>query len=290
MLYVLYRMGFSLAKILPLRTGYAIAEIIARAYFIFAKKDREALKENLRVILGEEASEMVLDEHVMEVFRNFAKYLVDFFRFPKFTEKYISRNIDIEGREHLDGCLSEGKGMIALSLHLGNWELGGAVVAGLEYPISAIVLEHKSKKIDDFFVRQRAINGMRSIPIGMQIKECFRALGRNEVIAIAGDKDYTSNGILVDFFGKKAVMPKGPAVIALRTGAPIVFCALIRKKNDTFKLCIEPPIKYEALGDPEKDLRTLMGKYLDIFEKHIRENPDQWYAFRKIWNQEQIIQ
>lgn len=286
MLYVLYLIGFFLAKVLPMRACYAIAGFVARIFYIFSKRDKEELKENLRVVLGEDTPKEVIDRHTREVFKNFAKYLADFFKFTVFTEEYIDKNIGIEGREHLDGALKEGKGVINLALHLGNWELGGAVVGGLKYPASAIVLEHKSKRVNDFFVKQRAINNFRSIPIGFQIKECFRALRRNEMVAIVGDKDYTSNGVYVDFFGKKALLPKGPAVVSLRTGAPIVFSVLTREKGDKFILHFEKPIKYTPTDDHEKDVRELMKIYIKFFEKYVRKYPDQWYVFRKVWNQD----
>ena len=100
------------------------------------------------------------------------------------------------------------------------------------------------------------------------------------------DKDYTGNGIKIDFFGKKAIMPKGPAVISLRTGAPIVFCALIREKNDTYIMNIEEPIKFTPTGNYEEDEKALMKQYLEVFEHYIKKYNDQWYAFRRIWVQE----
>lgn len=290
MLYLLYLLGYFLANNLSLKTSYLIAEVVAQTYFTFARKDREKLGANLKVVLGKDTPKQVIDKHVLGVFKNFAKYLADFFRFPRFTEEYLLKNIEIEGRYCLDECLSQGKGVILVAIHLGNWELGAASVGGLKYPISAIVLEHADKRINNFFVHQRAINNVKSIPIGFQIKECFRVLKNNEVLAIVGDKDYTSTGIDVDFFGKKALLPKGPAVFALRTGAPIVFCGLIRKRNDRFKLCFEGPVKYKTTGDEGKDIRVLMGEYLRIFEKYIRKYPDQWYAFRKIWKPPETIQ
>lgn len=290
MLYLLYMAGFLLAKVVPTKGAYWIAEVSARVYFWFSGRDKEILRENLRVVLGSEATPEEIDEHVLKVFINFAKYLADFFRFPKFTEEHISENIEIEGKEHLDECLREGRGAIANSVHLGNWELGGALVGGMGYPISAITLEHANKRINDFFIKQRAINDMKSIPIGIKIKECFKALKRNEVLAIAGDKNYTSNGVYIDFFGRKALMPKGPAVISLRMSAPIVFTVLTREEGDRFKLTFEKPIKYKSTGDHEKDVKALMGEYLRIFEKYIRRYPDQWYAFKPTWNQDQTIQ
>ena len=303
MLYALYLTGFSLAKILPLRAGYVIAEAVARGYYFFSKRDKEAVKANLRVALGEDTKEAVLNRHALDVFRNFAKYLADFFKFSRFTREFIDSNVIVEGSEHLDECLSGGKGAVLVALHLGNWELGGAIMGPLRYPITAIALEHPDRKINNFFrkqrlknrmrsvpLRQRSVDDLKSIPMNVQIKECFRVLHNNGLLVIVGDKDYTSTGIYVDFFGRKALMPKGPAAFSLKTGAPIVVSVLTREKGDKFKLCFEPPIRYAPTGDYEKDLRELMRMYIALFEKYVRNYPDQWYAFRKIWNQEETIQ
>ncbi len=285
MLYILYRLSYLLVKVLPLKCTYFFAEQIANIYYHFSRGDRKALKDNLSVVLGEEATEEEIEREVLAVFTNFAKYLGDFLRFSKYTPQFIARNFKILGKENLDKCFAWGKGVIVLSLHLGNWELGGAIVGGMNYPISAIVLEHPGKKVNDFFVRQRAINNVRSIPVGIQIKECFRALKRNEVVAIIGDKDYTANGIEIDFFGKKAVLPKGPAVISIKSGAPIVCCFIVRNADNSCDMIFEEPITAQKSGDIEGDIRALMGKYVKIFEKYIREYPGQWYVFNKIWAQ-----
>ena len=286
MLYACYLIGFFLARILPLSMCYGLSSLVARIFFIFAKETKKNLKKNLNIIFDGKVEDKELNKRAVLVFEHFAKYLADFFKFYKFEESELSKKTNTEGLEYLDEGLRGGKGVILLTLHLGNWELGGAIVGSLGYPISAIVLEHASKYVNDFFIRQRALNNTISIPIGARLKECFKALKRNEIVAIVGDKDYTDNGICVDFFGKKAILPKGPAVIALRTGAPIVFCAIIRKQNNAYTMKFEKPIKFKKSGDHDEDERGLMSEYLRIFERYINAYPDQWYAFRKIWTQE----
>ena len=286
MLYRLYVIGFYLARAIPIKIGYVIAEVIALGYYIFARRDRRELRANLRIILGEDTKKRVLNKHIFSIFKHFAKYLVDFFRTDEVTEEFLAEKVEIKGLEILDKCLSENKGAIILSIHIGNWELGAAVVGALNYPLKAIVLEHDDKRINDFFVQKRALNKVKSIGIGATIKACFKALKENKFVAIVGDKNYTSNGIYVDFFGRKAFLPKGPAVFHLKTGAPIVFSAMIRNEDDTFTFYFDGPIKYEPTGDHKKDIKAVMDIYIKYFEKYVRDNVDQWYAFRKIWNQE----
>ncbi len=284
MLYYLYMTGFFLARVVPLRFSYVVAELIARIYFLMAFRDRRVLRENMEVVIGPETSRRELNRNVLGIFKNFAKYLVDFFRFPRFTEDFISSNIDIQGRQNLDACLAQGRGAILVAPHLGNWELGAALVGGLGYEIYAIVLEHSNPRINDFFMSQRAINGVGNIPTGRSIKRCFKVLSRNKVLAIAADKDYTSTGVEVDFFGRKALLPRGAAVMALRTGAPIIFTVLTREKGDKFRLVFERPLEYDITGDSEQDVKTIIEGYASLFEEYIRKYPDQWYAFTKVWS------
>ncbi|HPN73205.1 MAG TPA: hypothetical protein PKZ41_04335, partial [Candidatus Omnitrophota bacterium] len=189
MLYYVYMTGFFLARLFPIRVAYAIAGSIAWVYFWLSRRDRQDLCANLSVVLGPGASQTEIDRNIFRIFKNFAKYLVDFFRFPRFSEEYISSNIDVSGRENLDICLSEGKGAILVALHLGNWELGAALVGALGYDLCVIALEHANPRINNFFNSQRAINRVKSIPTGANVRSCFKALNKNQIVAIAADKD-----------------------------------------------------------------------------------------------------
>lgn len=276
--------GSFLSRIFSLEVAYSIAGFVAWIYFLMSWSDRKEMRDNLKVVLGPDAAKSELDRNVLSVFTNFAKYLVDFFRFPRFSSEYISKNIEVAGKENLEECLAGGKGVILVALHLGNWELGAALVGALGYNISVIALEHRDPRINDFFNFQRAINGVKSIPTGASVRSCFKALGKNQIVAIAADKDYTATGIEVDFFGEKTLLPRGAAVISLRTGAPIVFTALTREKGERFRLAFEKPIRYSPSGDNDKDVKTLIGEYVKIFEKYILAYPGQWYAFRRVWS------
>ena len=262
MLYWLYVIGFRLVKALPLRACYAIADTLANLYYVFARKDINNLRENLKVVLPEGTDEKTVNKYIRKVFRNFARYLADFFKAFKVTQEYFDKKVEVRGFEHLDKCLSEGKGAIIAAPHLGNWELGAALVAAKGYPLTAIVLEHRDKRIDSFFTRQRSINNLNVVPLGMQIKRCFMVLKKNGFLAIAGDKDYTSTGDYVDFFGKKASIPTGAAAFSIKTGAPIIVCACIRKENDKFLLTFTEPVRSEGTGDYEQDLHGFLDRML----------------------------
>lgn len=280
--YFLYRFGQFLALHLPLKAAYKVAVFCSDLHYLFARRDREAITANLKVIFPEK-SEGEIGRLRLQVFRNFAKYLVDFFRFEEITLEYAKKNIRLENIHYFDEALKKGKGVVVLTAHLGNWELGGVVLALLGYPFYAVALPHKHKKVDQFFNFQRQRKGVQVIPVGKAVRMCLRLFSENKLVALVGDRDFTARGISAVFFGKAAIFPEGPAAFALKAGTPIVPGFMVRNPDDSFTLRIEPPLEYEPSGDKQKDTQALVEAYIRTFERYVRGYPDQWYMFRKFW-------
>lgn len=287
--YSLYRLGHAIALALPLRLAYAVACRMADIHFFLSPRERRAVRENLKVVLGaadRAVGTRELDRMAREVFRNFAKYLVDFFRFSTIDDDYLARRVTIQGIENVAKALARGKGGIALSVHLGNWELGGLVLARKGgHPLHAVVLTHRHRKINDFFTRQRLLGNVIPIEFGISLRRCYTVLKGNGLLALLGDRDFSKSGIPIDFFGKQAVIPKGPSVFGCRIGTAIIPTFMIREHNDTFRLVLEEPI-YAAADAPDEEaaVRSLMHQYLPVIERYIARYPTQWYVFRRMWN------
>jgi lauroyl/myristoyl acyltransferase len=282
--FLLYKAGEFIALNLPLKISYWVAVVISDIRYLFAAKDRLGVKENLKAIFPDK-SERELKRIRIRVFRNFAKYLVDFFRLTKLNKEYIKNNIKIENIHYLDEAMSHGKGAIALTAHLGNWELGGVVIALLGYPFWAVALPHKDKRVDDFFNFQRASKGMNVIPLGKSSRACLEILKENKVLALAGDRNFNEKGAAVDFFGKLTFLPKGPATFSLKTGAAIVPGFMLRNADDSFTLRFEKPIYNNVLVHENKkeELEKMIIRCKTAIEEYIRRYPDQWYVFRRFW-------
>lgn len=280
--YILYRIGQFIALTLPLKLAYNFAIFVSDMRYLFAFRDRREVTGNLKTIFPEKTDKEIAGIRIA-MFRNFAKYLVDFFRFTKIDRQYIKKNIRIENIHYIDEVLSGKKGAVILTAHIGNWELGGVVISLLGYPFSAVALAHKDKRINDFFNFQRESKGIKVVPLEKAVKTSLSVLKQNELIALAGDRNFSERGLVVDFFGKPAFLPVGPALLSLKTGAPIVPGFMVRNKDDSFSLKLEKPLEFKPSGNKEKDLEELMLQYMNIFEGYIRNYPDQWYMFRKFW-------
>jgi KDO2-lipid IV(A) lauroyltransferase len=295
--YVLYKIGQFITLRLPLKTAYKIAEFFSDIHYIFADKDRAAVKANLKTIFPEKSDRKIRQIRI-RMFRNFAKYLVDFFRYEKIDKEYIKNNLKVENLHYFEEALSLGKGIIVLSAHLGNWELGGVLISLLGYDLWVVALEHKYKKINDFFNAQRKSKGIKVIPFNKAVRQSINILKENRLLALVGDKDFTKEGgIVINFFGKATSFPKGPAALSLKTGAAIIPGFMIRNEDDSFTLKIHPPInsilreeklqrldiKNSFTKMSEKDLQELTNRYKVIIEDYIKKYPEQWYMFREFW-------
>jgi KDO2-lipid IV(A) lauroyltransferase len=237
-------------------------------------------------VLGPGATDEEVDRLARRVFVNFAKYLVDFFRFSTLDEDYVKRYVKLTGTGHIGTALARGRGAIMLSAHIGNWELGGAALSLSGYPINAVVLTHQNRRINELFKNHRMMGKIRPIEIGPTLKRCYRVLKNNELLALLGDRDFSKSGFIVEFFGHPALMPKGPAVFGYRQGAAILPTFMIRNGDDTFSLMIKEPIYADASLDEEAGILDLARRYLKSIEECIREYPDQWYVFRGLWSED----
>ena len=161
--------------------------------------------------------------------------------------------------------------------------MGAAVAAMLGYPFWVVALQHKNKKVNDFFNAQRQSKGIKVIPLGKAVKQCLHALQQGELLALVGDRDFTEKGMILDFFGKPTFFPEGPAAFSLKTGSRIVPAFMTRNPDDSFTLRFESPIEIKTDVSKNDNIKKIILAYKVIIEKYIRQYPDQWYMFRNFW-------
>lgn len=240
------------------------------------------MRKNLEIILGKDHPG--IKKYPRQIYANFGRYLVDFFRAQKIDKKFIDKFVKIENLEYMDNALKKGKGVIGVTAHLGNWELCAQILARLGYKMNAIALTHAYSRIDDFFSRQRQLTGINVVPVGVSVRKCFAALRKNEIVGILGDRDFSGeNGIFVDFLNCSFMAPLGPAVLSLRTGAAIVPAFVIRDEKDEryFRYIFTEPIYPEYSADEKEDIKHLTNKYIKVIEKFVKLYPQQWFVFHE---------
>jgi KDO2-lipid IV(A) lauroyltransferase len=288
--FYLYKFAHFLVNVLPLSAAYRLGIVLSDLQYFFSPRDRKAVFNNLRCILKYKEN---LNVQTREVFRNFGRYLVEFFRMEKhFNAQFIKDKVKIENIESLEEARKYGKGGIILSAHIGNWEVGGALLSLLGYDLMEIALPHKERPVNDFFNYQREVKGITVVPSTKAIRQCIEQLRNNKFIAVAADRDFTMNGEILDFLGKKMLIPKGAAVFSGKTGAPIIPCFMIRNGDGTFTFKIYKIIYPSAESSETVDrnqLISLMKKSTKVIEDIVSRYPTQWLVFRQFWIEEEMV-
>ena len=217
------------------------------------------------------------------VYQNFAKMTVEYMRFPVMNKEHVLNMCQIANPEHFDWVLENGKGCVIIGGHFGNWELMGAHIAQSGYPIAYLVGKQKNKHVNTVMNENRAMMGIGIIQMGMAVRGVIKALRKNKMIALLSDQDARKDGVFVNFMGRKASTPQGPAVFALKTGAPILFCVAVRQPNGTHRIISEVFPLDHLKGLTPENIREATQTYTSALEKMVRADPDHWFWMHKRW-------
>ncbi len=281
--YCAYWLAGWVSRTIPRHFAYWLSLRLADLYFFFDRRAREAVMANLRQVMafkGRHPTEQELRLTTRTTFQFFGKYLVDYFRFSRLAEDDIRRLVTIENVEFIEQARQDGKGVILVTAHLGNWELGGAAMAGMGYPLNVVTMHQPSAKLNDFFQKHRRRRGMNVVPHGHAVKQLLLALRRNEFIALLADRDYSRRNDFASLCGAQACLPRGAAWLAEKTGAVILPGFMLRKEDDTFLLKLYPPVRFgDGMTQDE-----LQRKICETLEDAIGGYPHQWFMFERVWD------
>ncbi len=278
---IVYKLGIRWASYLPTYLSYAISQNIASLSYLFYKSAVRNVKENLKLVLPA-YSDKELSNITRNLFRNYSRYLVDYARFTSLSKSAVIKQIvSYDGKEKFDKALQMNKGVILLTSHLGNWELGGIFFGSYGLKTNVLTLPDENPEIDDIRRWYREVYNVKTITVGdspLSSIEMVRALNSREMIAMLIDRYQGGQGsIKVDFFNKPTPFPRGPFILSRLTGAPIVV-AFVVKEDKGYRGFIEGPL---AISSEKEEYETLK-EAVKILEKYITAYPDQWYNFTLI--------
>ena len=290
--YWLFRLAIVVTRPLPLRLGYWFGERVALVcYWVIFPRHRKALNANLAHVLQSNDARFV-DSVARRSFRNFGKYVIDFVHFPSITRDEIMGRLRFEQWDELRElreATDAGRGIIIATIHFGNWDIGAAALAAYDYPINAIAETFPYQPMNDLVQGSRAKLGTKVIGHDRMGPTVFKALRRGEMLALLVDvASSEATGIRVDFFrracarlaGGSAHRPPDERLGRARGRTP-------RPLRTTWRSVpiIDTSLRdFEPTGDEAHDVQELMRLIMASLEKMIRLYPDQWFIFRRLWN------
>ena len=218
------------------------------------------------------------------VYRHFAIVAAEFFDLPYITKENIHQWVDVEGMENYQAAIARGKGALSIVAHFGNWELMTIAVPLYLKPMYIVYRPLDNPVIDNMVEYVRTMNGNVLIPKGGSGKKIMELLKENHIIGILSDQNVAAyEGVFVDFFGRPACTGVGLAVMAMRSGAPVIPAFMARQKSGKYKFILKPAIDVVCTDDYDADLDVNTQRFTKIVEEIVREYPDQWFWFHQRW-------
>ncbi len=223
-------------------------------------------------------------------YAHFCREAVATFRLAGMTRAALRKRTVVLGTELLERAAREGRGVVAVSAHLGNWEVGGAAVVAHGHPMDIVVARQRNQRFDRYLTRSRERLGFGIIPRGEARRGVLRSLRAGRVIGIMGDQDARRAGIFTRFFGRPASTARGPAVLAMRSGALIITLIAIREKGwrPRYTIHLEPLSEGwrpqgPADGSREEVAAAITQAFTTRIEGWVRAHPEQYLWHHRRW-------
>jgi len=282
-----YRAGWRAVRMLPEPMAARLFRLIADRTTARNGKGVRQLRKNLRRVVGPEPTEEQLDQLVADGMRSYCRYWMEAFRLPSYSRDDLLSRFHLDGTEAFDEARDSGRGAIVAIPHSGNWDWAGAWVSAKGWEVTTVAERLKPEAVFDQFLDYRRKLGMRiephvggDRPVQAVLSE---ALAKGHVVPLVADRDLSSGGIEVEFFGEKTRMPAGPAMLAIRTKAPLYTVVLHNTGPTTSRGAVIGPIDVPSEGSLTERLSTTMQRVADRFAEGIARQPEDWHMLQKLW-------
>ena len=282
--YYLFVLADKIVAKVPVGIIRALAHAGAGLYLLLFPRKRRQVEKNMRRALGPGATNEEVKQTALRAGRYYADYYVDIFWLPTQARESVLEKFGRINEAGLEAAVAAGKGLIVVLPHYGSWEAGAVYLSSLG-PFAAVAEVLKPPELFDMFVRLRAGVGIDIFPYDSKPETRDRmveALQSGTTLALLSDRDLKGTGVQVEFFGERTTLPPGPAVLAMRSGSPIV-CVNVRNVDGGWVGHAMDPIHVEAEGDKDEIIARTMQQMAANLEVLIREDPAQWHMFMPAW-------
>ncbi|WP_229398356.1 phosphatidylinositol mannoside acyltransferase [Micromonospora okii] len=285
-----YVAGWRLARALP-------RPVVAAAFRAGADRAHRSggpgtarLRANLRRVVGPELPEAELDDLVRRGLRSYARYWMEAFRLPALSRAQILSGFRLApaGVERLAADVAAGRGAVVALPHAGNWDAAGAWVAATGWPITTVAERLKPEGVYQRFLAFRRGLGMEILPTHGGERPPFDVLvdrlRAGAVVPLLADRDLSARGIEVDFFGARTRMPAGPALLAIRTQAPLYVASMWYEADAACASITDPlPLPDPDSGPLDERVRVLTQRIADGLAAGIARHPQDWHMLQRMW-------
>ncbi len=279
-LFLLFSLTF---RFLGLNTSRKLSGLLAVIFYYFIPIRKKTVLENLTNAFPEYDKKKIRSI-AYNTYKSFLTAFIEILYLPKISRQELEAAVNCPNKDLIETKFNEEKGVILLSAHFGNWEYVAASVAlQLDLPFSVVVKPQRNPYVSDWMnnVRTRWNNDI--VSLGLSIRKTYQTLKEKKIVAMVADQRGPQESIKVEFFGRKVSVHVGPAVLALKTGAPILCGISVRQKDYSYKIVMHEISKDNLPEDDEEKIIELSQRHTSYLESFIREYPEQWLWMHKRW-------
>jgi KDO2-lipid IV(A) lauroyltransferase len=276
----------------PIQKFFSV--VVGDLFSLLMRKTRENVRKNIEGVSRGRWSKKKINILTRKTFQNYGQYLLDYMVMHRLQSSNKDRWVEEEvGGNYMVEALRAGKGVICITPHLGNWEIGGHLFSFKGGRLNILTLDEKDLDTKSFREEMRKRKGIKNLYIDprddspMAILDVVKALRRNEIVAMLGDRIESQKTMVLDFFGKQTPFPIGVAILAMATGAPVLPVFVVMERERKYRGIIEAPIYFDVPSRENREaaIQKGMEKLIKKFEEYIEKYPDQWYNFYYYWNE-----
>jgi len=281
-----YALGWAAVRHMPEPVAREIFTLIAdRAWQRHGRGVRQ-LEKNLRRVVGDGPSERELRELSRQGMRSYLRYWLESFRLPSMSRRRILDGMRITGVEEIYQDLGAGRGVVVALPHMGNWDHAGAWIALSGTPFTTVMERLKPESLYDRFVAYRAGLGMEVLPASGVDGGVFGTLAERleaaRLVCLVADRDLTATGVEVDFFGRAAKFPAGPAALAVSTGAALRPATLWYEEKD-WCVRVHDEVPVPGDGDRATKIQAMTQSVARTFQEGVAAHPQDWHMLQRVW-------
>ena len=276
-----YFAGWRIVRWLPERTAYRLA--YAAADFLTKRKGKNVsrLRANLQRTQPN-MTELDLDLLLIDAMRSYMRYWCDTFRFPDWSPERVRETVSVRNEHLLLDAISAKTGVIVTLPHAGNWDHAGAYFCGKGINLVTVAEHLKPEKLFLKFLSYRQAMGMEVLPLdGRVLGTLEQRLRQGALVALVADRDLSRSGIDVNFFGAPSRMPPGPAILALKTDAPLI-TAFVSYTDSGIHIDFNE-VSIPSSGSDEEKISQIVQSMAQQFQDGISAHPEDWHMLQRIW-------
>jgi len=250
-------------------------------YYVVPIRKQVAVQ-NIRLVFPNKTDQEVL-AIARGAYLQFAQTLIEFIQLPRRSAAFLRKQVRFIPPNFLDRAQRAPYGAICLSGHFGNWELMGAAITDCGIPLCGVAKEQRNPFVDQLIAKSRAKRNIQTYALGISVRGILKSLQEKKFVAILGDQDAHREGVFINFLGQPSATAKGPASLALKTGAPLIFGAAVRETDGTHSIYLEEIPHSDLNGMTDENISTLTQRHAAVLEKYIRQYPDHWFWMHRRW-------